>query len=276
MKARFLTKDSAKRIRYFIGNIRDKHRLEYATNNIDIVIHAAALKQVDAIEYNPLESIKTNIIGTQNVIDACIKNNVSQLIGISTDKSVSPCNLYGATKFCLEKLILSASSTLKTCVLRYGNVVGSRGSVIPILLDQDKSDKDFTITDIKMSRFTITQQEALNFIINCIVISIGGEIFISKLPKYTLSQLCRKINPKRKIKKISIRPGEKMHEVMVGKEESLNSYDAGDYYVILPNIFKSVPYYKNLKKSDKRFCYSSETAELITDEELEKQISISK
>ena len=192
MKAKFLTKDSTKRIRYFIGNIRDKSRLEYATNDIDIVIHAAALKQVDAIEYNPLEAIKTNIIGTQNVIDACIKNNVSQLIGISTDKSVSPCNLYGATKFCLEKLIISASSTLKTCVLRYGNVIGSRGSVIPILLNQDKNDKDFTITDIKMSRFTITQQEALNFIINCVVISIGGEIFIPKLPKYTLSQLCRK------------------------------------------------------------------------------------
>ena len=244
MKAKFMANDNLKRIRYFIGNIRDKNRLEYATHNIDIVIHAAALKQVDAIEYNPLEAIKTNIIGTQNVIEACIKNNISQLIGISTDKSVSPCNLYGATKFCLEKLITSVSGTLKTCVLRYGNVIGSRGSVIPILLKQDKNDKDFTITDINMSRFTITQQEALNFIINCIAISEGGEIFIPKLPKYTLSQLCKKINPKRKIKTISIRPGEKMHEAMIGKEESLNSYDAGDYYIILSNTFKHMPYYK--------------------------------
>ena len=199
MKLKFKKHKCFNKLRFFIGDIRDNERITYACKDIDIVFHTAALKQVDAIEYNPMEAIKTNILGTQNVVMACINNNVNQLIGISTDKCVAPANLYGATKLCLEKLIISyyeySAYKLKTCVLRYGNVVGSRGSVVPVFLNQ-KDNGEFTVTDERMTRFTLTIQEACNFILNCVTISKGGEIFVPKLPKYTLPQLCKVINPK--------------------------------------------------------------------------------
>lgn len=265
------------KLRFFLGDIRDAKRIKYSTQNINIVIHAAALKQIDAIEYNPIEAIKTNIIGTQNVIDACIANNVQQLIGISTDKSVSPVNLYGATKLCLEKLILSAyaysGEKLKSCVLRYGNVVGSRGSIIPILLEQNKNNLEFTITDLQMTRFTITKDEALKFIINCITLSEGGEIFVPKLPKYTLKQLCEHINKDNRIKIIGLRPGEKMHEEMISYTESDQVYYTDDHYIIVSNMIEHFNNTRNYIKNTERFIYSSNNADLITNNELAIQIN---
>jgi len=235
MKKKFINHTHCNKLRFLIGDIRDKDRILYACNNIDIVFHAAALKQVDSIEYNPYEAIKTNIIGTQNVIDACIHNITGLLIGISTDKAVAPVNLYGGTKLCLEKLVLLANyntgNKLKTCILRYGNVIGSRGSVIPLFLKQ-KNMGEFTVTSLEMTRFTLTMQDACNFIINCAIIAEGGEIFIPKLKKYTLSQLCNVINPKNKIKIIGIRPGEKLHEEMICEPESCYCYESDTFFII--------------------------------------------
>lgn len=266
-------------LRFFIGDIRDAARIQYACKNIDIVFHTAALKQVDAIEYNPMEAIKTNILGTQNVIMGCIENNVNQLIGISTDKCVAPVNLYGATKLCLEKLIISAyeysGEKLKTCVLRYGNVVGSRGSVVPIFLNQ-KEKGEFTVTDKRMTRFTLTIEEACNFILNCVTLSKGGEIFVPKLPKYSLTQLCKVINPNNKIKVIGLRPGEKLHEDMISDAESLNVWKAKYFYIIQANVRLNNDLIKklNLERNTEIFNYSSENSDLISDEELLKQINI--
>ena len=279
MKLKFNKNKNFRNLRFFIGDIRDNERIKYACKEIDIVFHTAALKQVDSIEYNPMEAIKTNVLGTQNVVMACIENNVKQLIGISTDKCVAPANLYGATKLCLEKLIISANEysgfKLKTCVLRYGNVVGSRGSVVPIFLNQ-KEKGEFTVTNSKMTRFTLTIQEACNFILNCVTISKGGEIFVPKLPKYTLLQLCKIINPDNKIKEIGIRPGEKLHEDMVSEAESLNVWECENFFVIQDRfgIKKELINELNLIKNTKIFNYSSENAELISDEELLKQINI--
>lgn len=279
MKLKFKQYKNFKKIRFFIGDIRDAERIKYACKNVDIVFHTAALKQVDAIEYNPMEAIKTNVLGTQNVVTACIENNVDQLIGISTDKCVSPANLYGATKLCLEKLIISAyeysAYKLKTCVLRYGNVVGSRGSVVPIFLNQKDND-EFTVTDERMTRFTLTIQEACNFILNCVTLSKGGEIFVPKLPKYTLPQLCKVINPKNSIKIIGLRPGEKLHEDMISEAESLNVWESEYFYVVQDRFGLKDKLINELKlvKNKEIFNYSSENAELISNEELIKQIDI--
>jgi UDP-N-acetylglucosamine 4,6-dehydratase len=279
MKIKYNNHKYFNKLRFFIGDIRDSERIKYATKKIDIVFHTAALKQVEAIEYNPMEAIKTNILGTQNVIMACIENNVEQLIGISTDKCVAPVNLYGATKLCLEKLIISAyeysAFKLKTCVLRYGNVVGSRGSVIPIFLNQ-KNKGEFTVTDNRMTRFTLTIQEACNFILNCVSISKGGEIFVPKLPKYTLPQLCKVINPNNSIKIIGLRPGEKLHEEMISDAESLNVWESEHFYVIQCRygLKDELINECNLKKNTEIFNFSSEYAELISNEDLLNQINI--
>lgn len=280
MKIKFKNNVNKYKLRFFIGNIRDLNRITYATTNIDIVFHAAALKQVDAIEYNPTEGIKTNILGTQNVVDACIKQNVSNLIGISTDKCVSPVNLYGATKLCLEKIIIAAypfsARKLKTCVLRYGNVVGSRGSVIPKFKEQINNG-EFTVTDKKMTRFTLTINEAKNFILNCVPMSYGGEIFVPKLYKYTLPQICKLINPKNKINEIGIRPGEKLHEEMISKAESLNVWESDNFFIIesiLAKLDSQLISKLNLKKNSKLFNYTSEHAEIIPDNDLLKQINL--
>ena len=281
MKIKYKNNKHFKKLRFFIGDIRDAERIRYATKNIDIVFHTAALKQVDSIEYNPMEAIKTNVLGTQNVILACIENEVKQLIGISTDKCVSPVNLYGATKLCLEKLVISAyqysAYKLKTCVLRYGNVISSRGSVVPIFKDQ-KDKGEFTVTDKRMTRFTLTIDEACRFVINCVSISKGGEIFVPKLPKYTLPQLCKVINPDNKIKEIGIRPGERLHEEMISEAESLNVWESEHFFIVETsgdphyNLNKEIIEKYKFKKNNKIFGYSSENAELISDEELLKQI----
>lgn len=279
MKLRLKNNKNNENLRFFIGDIRDDERIKYACKNIDIVFHTAALKQVDAIEYNPMEAIKTNVLGTQNVVMACIENNVKQLIGISTDKCVAPANLYGATKLCLEKLIISAyeysAYKLKTCVLRYGNVVGSRGSVVPIFLNQKNNGK-FTVTDERMTRFTLTIQEACNFILNCVTLSKGGEIFVPKLPKYTLPQLCQVINPNNSIKIMGLRPGEKLHEAMISEAESLNVWESEHFYIVQDRfgLNETLIQELNLKRNKEIFNYSSENAELISDNELLKQITI--
>jgi len=267
-------------IRYFIGDVRDYERLETSTKDIDILFHAAAMKQVDTIEYNPLEAIKTNIYGTENVIKAAIKNKIKKVIGISTDKCVTPINLYGATKLCLEKLIIHANvmsgknGTIFS-VLRYGNVINSRGSVVPLFLKQ-KENKCFTITDDKMTRFTLTIDQAITFVLNCASIMIGGEIFIPKLPSYNIVQLAKCIDSEAEIKLIGIRPGEKLHEDMISSNESHRTLLQENYMVILPeiNINKN---YEEKYGSNYRLCekgYSSGTNELISNEDLINMIEI--
>lgn len=229
-----------KNIRYFIGDVRDYERLLTATKNVDIIFHAAAMKQIDTVEYNPFEAIKTNIYGTENVIKVAIVNNVKKVIVVSTDKSVSPVNLYGATKLCLEKLviygnIMAGHEGTKFSVLRYGNVMNSRGSVIPLFMKQ-KDTGIFTVTDEHMTRFTITIEQAITFVLNCASIMIGGEIFIPKLPSYNIIQLTKCINSDASIKIIGSRPGEKIHETMISCNESYRTIIKDNYFIILPEI----------------------------------------
>ena len=253
-------------LRFFLGDIRDKDRLEFALKDIDIVVHAAALKQVPAAEYNPFEFIKTNVIGAQNLIDGCLKSKVKNFIGLSTDKASSPINLYGATKLCSDKLFVSAQNTvgktnLKFSVVRYGNVMGSRGSVLPIFLKQ-KENGTFTVTHKDMTRFNISLDESVKFVIKSIILQKGGEIFVPKLKSFKIMDLCKSIDEKAKIKMIGIRPGEKMHEELISQNESSNTYSVSNFYVILSTIFsdKTLREYKKyfkLKKVGDTFSYNS-------------------
>lgn len=266
-------------IRYFIGDVRDYERLLTATKNVDVIFHAAAMKQVDTIEYNPLEAIKTNIYGTENVIKAAISNNIKKVIGVSTDKCVSPINLYGATKLCLEKLIIHANLMSGNkgpifSVLRYGNVINSRGSVVPLFLKQ-KENKCFTITDSNMTRFTLTIEQAIIFVLNSASIMIGGEIFVPKLKSYNILQLAKCIDKDAEIKIIGIRPGEKLHEAMLSSTESYKTLIKDDYLVVLPEIQINKNYeekygnnYRILNEE-----YSSDNNELIDDNDLIKMIN---
>jgi UDP-N-acetylglucosamine 4,6-dehydratase/5-epimerase len=270
-------------MRYFIGDIRDLSRLNEAFKNIDIVFHAAALKHVPIIEYNPNEAIKTNIYGTENIVKAAINNNVERVIALSTDKCVSPANLYGATKLCLEKLIISGNhmsgNKTKFSVLRYGNVFASRGSVVPLFIKQAKEGL-FTITDKKMTRFTLLLEEAINFVLDCSINMIGGEIFIPKLPSYNICQLANVIAPNVKIDEIGIRPGEKLHESMIGEYESYLAIENDDKYIILPPIYTSNHIIYTNKYGNKfctnGFIYSSDNNELISDERLLAMIDLYK
>ena len=267
-------------IRYFIGDVRDYERLLTATQNVDVLFHAAAMKQVDTIEYNPLEAIKTNIYGTENVIKAAIQNKVGKVIGVSTDKCVSPVNLYGATKLCLEKIIIHANlmsgknGTIFS-VLRYGNVINSRGSVVPLFLKQKKN-KCFTITDKKMTRFTLTIDQAIHFVLNCASIMIGGEVFVPKLQSYNIVQLAKCIDKDAEIKIMGIRPGEKLHEAMISSTESHKTLIQENYMVVLPEIKINKNYEEkygnNYRVDDEE--YSSGNNELISDENLIKMIEL--
>ena len=267
-------------IRYFIGDVRDYERLETATQEVDILFHAAAMKQVDTIEYNPLEAIRTNIYGTENVIKAAIKNKVKKVIGVSTDKCVSPVNLYGATKLCLEKLIVHANlisgkdGTIFS-VLRYGNVINSRGSVVPLFLKQ-KENKCFTVTDDKMTRFTLTIDQAIKFVLNCASIMIGGEVFVPILPSYNIIQLAKCIDNEAEIKVTGIRPGEKLHEAMISSTESYKTIIKEDYMVVLPEIKINKNYEEkygtNYRVRDEE--YSSGNNSLISDSDLTKMIEM--
>ncbi|WP_319777835.1 UDP-N-acetylglucosamine 4,6-dehydratase (inverting) [Maridesulfovibrio sp.] len=226
------------RIRFFMGDVRDKKRLHRALNGVDIVIHAAALKQVPAAEFNPIEAIKTNIDGASNLIDACIDMNVSKVIALSTDKAVNPLNLYGATKLCSDKLFVAANSYAAEentifSVVRYGNVLGSRGSVVP-LFRKMKSTGRLPVTDERMTRFWITLEQGARFVLERFADMQGGEIFIPKIPSTRIIDLAKAICPECVIDLVGIRPGEKLHELMLPEDEARNSYEFSEYYVIAP------------------------------------------
>lgn len=230
------------RLRYFVGDIRDKERLNRAMINVDIIVHAAALKQVPACEYNPVEAVKTNIDGAKNIIDVAIDRSVKKVIALSTDKAVNPINLYGATKLVAEKLLVqgnnySSVDGVKFSCVRYGNVVASRGSVIPLFMHQ-KNTGVITLTDKRMTRFWLTLEQGVRFVIKAIERMCGGEIFVPKIPSMKITDLIKAIAPKCKIKKIGIRPGEKIHEVLICANESRNTIEVDDMYIIRPlNLF---------------------------------------
>src|ERR1700758_409817 len=253
-------------LRYFLGDVRDESRLERAFAGISIVIHAAALKQVPACEYNPFEAIQTNILGGRNVIDAAIDQGVRRILALSTDKAVNPINLYGATKLCAEKMFVQANAyagaqeTRFSCA-RYGNVVGSRGSVIPVFLEQRKRGR-ITITDPRMTRFWLTLEQGVKFVIRCLEQMHGGEIFVPKIPRMRLLELAETVAPGCEVEWIVIRPGEKLHEVLVSEDESRQTLETEDMYVIQP----SHPWWKSgnwvdAKPLPEGFRYSSDTNE---------------
>ncbi len=228
-----------KSIRFFLGDIRDSDRLNFALKDIDIVIHAAALKQVATGEYNPFEAVKTNVIGTQNIIDSSIQNNVEKVIAISTDKASSPINLYGATKLTSDKLFISANNykgkkNVKFSIVRYGNVMGSRGSVIPLFLKQ-KQKGIITITDKRMTRFNITLGSAVKFVVKSLLLMNGGEIFVPKLKSYKILDLKDAISSKSSTKIVGARAGEKLHEELISIHEIENTLEYKDYFSIIPN-----------------------------------------
>jgi len=226
-------------IRYFIGDVRDYKRLKRAMEGVDIVIHAAALKQVPAAEYNPFEAVKTNVIGAQNVIDAAFSNEVKKIIALSTDKAAAPINLYGATKLVSDKLFIAANNykgkhDIKFSVVRYGNVMGSRGSVIPFFLKQ-KEKGVLPITDERMTRFSITIQEGVDFVLECLKTMWGGDLYVPKIPSYRILDVAKAISPTAKQSIVGIRPGEKLHEEMITRTDSLNTIEFFNYFVILPS-----------------------------------------
>lgn len=264
-------------MRYFLGDVRDKDRLSSAFDGVDIIIHAAALKQVPSAEYNPIEYIKTNILGAQNVIECSLKNKVKKVIALSTDKAASPINLYGATKLCSDKLFVAAnnikgSKKIIFSVIRYGNVMGSRGSVIPFFL-KIKNQGVFPITDFNMTRFNISLTDAVRLVSWSIKFLKGGEILVPKIPSYKITDVAKAISSHASLKKIGIRPGEKIHEEMITSSDSQDTYDFGKYYAIItPAFIKN--YNKNkLKKVKAGFSYNSgSNPNFLTVRELNKLI----
>ena len=226
-------------MRYFIGDVRDKDRLRRAFDGVDIVVHAAALKQVPACEYNPIEAIMTNVMGARNVIDAALDTEVERVLALSTDKAVNPINLYGATKLCAEKLFVAANAYTREgkarfSSVRYGNVIGSRGSVIPVFRTQRESGT-VTVTDGDMTRFWITLDEGVKFVTSCIERMVGGEVFVPKIPSMSILDLAEAIAPGCEIQYTGIRPGEKLHEALISEDEARHTLDAEDRYVVIPS-----------------------------------------
>lgn len=252
-----------KNLRFFIGNVRDKERLSRAFDGVDIVVHAAALKQVPAAEYNPFEAVKTNILGAENIIDVAIDRGIPKVIAMSTDKAVNPINLYGATKLCAEKLFVDGNSyagakNIRFSVVRYGNVVGSRGSVIPFFKEMKKVGV-LPITDKRMTRFWITLEEGVKFVIYCIEIMKGGEIFVPKVPSMKITDVAKTIAPKCKLKAIGIRPGEKVHEVLLTEDEARRALEFGKFFIIEPDFeWWGTAVHKGGKKVSAQFRYSSD------------------
>lgn len=227
-------------MRYFIGDVRDKERLHRAFSNVDYVIHAAALKQVGAAEYNPFEAVKTNIFGGQNVINVAIDQGVKKVLALSTDKAANPINLYGATKLCSDKLFIAGNSYVGTektifSIVRYGNVAGSRGSVIPFFLKK-REEGMLPITDPRMTRFWITLEQGVDFVLKCLEIMVGGELFVPKIPSMNIMELAEAIAPECKTEIIGIRPGEKLHEVMVPKDDAHKTIEYDDKYIVQPDF----------------------------------------
>lgn len=227
-------------LRFFIGDVRDRTRLERAFDGVDIVVHAAALKQVPACEYNPFEAIKTNVHGAQNVIDAAINARVEKVIALSTDKACNPVNLYGATKLCSDKLFVAGNAYVggkntSFAVVRYGNVVGSRGSVVPFFLKQRQTGR-LPITDFAMTRFWITLQQGVDFVLDSLARMHGGELFVPKIPSMKITDLARAIGPDCELEEIGIRPGEKLHEVMISEDDARHTVEHDDYFAVLPEF----------------------------------------
>jgi len=268
-------------IRYFLGDVRDKYRLTRAFEGVDYVIHTAALKQVPALEYNPMEAVKTNIFGADNVIHAAIDAGVKKVIALSTDKAVNPVNLYGATKLVAEKVFVAANAyaggKIKFSVVRYGNVVGSRGSVIPLFLNlKKKGIKEYPVTDIKMTRFWITLEKGVELVLRALEESAGGEIFVPKIPSMKIVDLAKALEPDCKIKLIGIRPGEKINEVMISEDEARNTKIYNGIYIILPQFFESRDVHNKYKKYShvpKGFLYRSDKNDIwLTVDELKDMI----
>ncbi len=268
-------------IRYFIGDVRDADRLRRAMEGIDVVVHAAALKQVPTAEYNPFECIKTNVLGAQNVIDACLDSGVRRVVALSSDKAAAPTNLYGATKLCSDKLFVAANNIkgrrdLRLSVVRYGNVMGSRGSVIPFFLERRKSGV-LPITDPAMTRFNITLQEGVEMVLWSIARAWGGEILVPKIPSYRITDVAKAIGPECAHPIVGVRPGEKIHEEMITASDSYNTVDLGDYYAILPSgaAFSRDEYCRRTggRPVPTGFCYESGTnGSFLSVEELRRMI----
>lgn len=273
-----------KSIRYFIGDVRDRDRMMRACEGIDIIIHAAALKQVPAAEYNPMECIKTNVFGAENVIEAALSNNVKQVVALSTDKAAAPINLYGATKLCSDKLFIAAnnmkgSRNIKFSVVRYGNVIGSRGSVVPFFL-KERHKGVLPITDENMTRFNISLEEGVDMVLYALENSWGGELYVPKLPSFRVVDLAKAVAPNAELKIVGIRPGEKIHEEMITETDSLNTIEFEKYFVITP---AANPYLKvdelikafNGKPVPVGFKYNSGTNDRwLSVEELREQIRL--
>jgi UDP-N-acetylglucosamine 4,6-dehydratase len=269
-------------IRYFIGDVRDRERLYRAFDGVDIVIHAAALKQVPACEYNPIEAVKTNILGAANIIDAAIDRGVKQVIALSTDKATNPINLYGATKLCSDKLFTAGNhyagkQNTRFSVVRYGNVVGSRGSVVPFFLKMRESGV-VPITDPRMTRFWITLEQGVEFVLKCLEQMRGGEVFVPKIPSMNIMDLARAIAPNCETKLVGIRPGEKLHEVMVPEDDARRTIEFEDYFAILPTVQEWEPN-EGYQAQGGTLCpegfrYSSETnTQWLTIDELRKMVA---
>ncbi|MBX7201613.1 MAG: UDP-N-acetylglucosamine 4,6-dehydratase (inverting) [Bacteroidia bacterium] len=253
-------------IRFFLGDVRDQPRLKRALEGIDVVIHAAALKQVPAAEYNPFEFIKTNVLGAQNIIDAVLETSVSTVVALSTDKAAAPINLYGATKLCSDKLFVTANNikgrhNVRFSVVRYGNVMGSRGSVIPFF-QKMKASGTLPVTDPGMTRFNISLEEGVEMVLYAVENAIGGEIFVPKIPSYRILDVAKAVAPDAKIEIVGVRPGEKLHEEMITASDSYNTIDLDKYYAILPQGSPAVQkHYEEQggKMVEPGFCYNSGT-----------------
>ena len=269
-------------IRFFIGDVRDFERLKTALKGIDIVIHAAAMKHVPIAEYNPMECVKTNIMGAENLINACLEGDVSDVVALSTDKAAAPINLYGATKLVSDKLFIAAnnikgSKKIKFSVVRYGNVMGSNGSVVPFFL-QKKKEGVLPITDASMTRFNISLTEGVQMVLFALENAWGGELFVPKIPSYRIMDVAKAVGPECEHNIVGIRPGEKIHEEMITTSDSFSTYDMGKYYVILPQvpIWKLTDFLNhfNPKKVNEGFNYNSGTnSEWLSVEDLKALIS---
>lgn len=273
-----------KNIRYFLGDVRDKQRLMRAFEGVDVVVHAAALKQVPAAEYNPMEFIKTNVLGAENVIEAALETGVKKVVALSTDKAAAPINLYGATKLCSDKLFVAANNIkghrdITFSVVRYGNVIGSRGSVVPFFLEKRKTGI-LPITHTEMTRFNISLEEGVNMVLYAIEKAWGGEIFVPKIPSFKITDLAQAVGPECKTEVIGVRPGEKLHEEMITETDSFNTLELEKYYVILPstNMWWTEEGYiaKNgARKVEPGFKYNSGTnKEWLTIDQLREQIRL--
>ena len=272
-------KEYSDKLRFFIGDVRDENRLERAFNGIDYVIHAAAMKQVPACEYNPIEAIKTNIDGATNIINAALNKGVKKVVALSTDKAVNPVNLYGGTKLVSDKLFISANAYAGTqdisfSIVRYGNVAGSRGSVIPFFDNLiNKGETELPITDFRMTRFWISLEEGVKLVIKALEEARGGETFISKIPSFKVTDLAKAMLSDCELKEVGIRPGEKLHEIMVTREDSLNTYEYENHFIIYPQVnwWKSSKMIPGGKRVEDGFMYSSDNnTEWYSVEDLKK------